>query len=131
MKTSIRSIALVLVTGLSGCSTVSFSVTRQAMYPAKQEGCPIEWVNVPAQSLGIHPDWEWVGSVSWSQHGSAAMDEALKKRVEAEACKLGGEAVSLGTSSTNETFMGSGSATILMVLRKRNQPVKGDGVKQL
>ncbi|MBX7114849.1 MAG: hypothetical protein K1X64_11035 [Myxococcaceae bacterium] len=117
---------------LAACTTVSFNVTRQALYPARKAGCDIEWVNVPASLLGPqNSEWELIGNISYGQVGEGGLDEALKKRVEAEICKMGGDAVSLGLSSQNQTFNGTGTATILMVLRSKVQTAPKPKAEQL
>ena len=118
-------IAAVVVLALPACKTVSFNVTRQALYPSRKKGCHIDWVKIPVTSLGpTNPNWEVIGNIAFAQRGDVKIDDTLHRKIDNEACKLGGDAVSLGLSSTTQAKMRSGSQTMLMVLRKKKHAKK-------
>lgn len=74
---------------------------------------------------------EVISSLSCGQTGEAGLDQPLRRRVEDEVCKLGGDAVSFAMSSQTQGFSGSGASTGLMLLRSKVQAAPKPKTEQL
>lgn len=106
----LRSLFLVTSALLGGCTSVS--ETRLAHHPAKPAGCPIA---VLADSGGTS-EYETVGSVSLAiESGSReALGKGNLAEVTPRACKMGGDAIAVLQTATNE----GGAVITYQVLRK-------------
>jgi hypothetical protein len=105
---------------LVGASTACVNVAVQRMgerFPSYPESCPIDYqygdMSKAMQLMGA--GYVQVGSISVVKGGDS-FDDAMKARVQPEACKLGGNLVLMGASSAG-SFTTNYSYVQLMVLR--------------
>lgn len=109
---------------VSGCGA-SIGESRLAYYPAREPGCALQFVQQDMNQMGPSGPWEVVGYVTISETGIAdPFSPEYRQIVRPRACGMGGEAVTIMQSSTNQTAMGSGSGTIYGVLRRRQAGVQ-------
>jgi hypothetical protein len=108
----------------TGCGS-SIGESRLAYYPAREAGCQLQFVQQDMNQMGPTGPWEVVGYVTISETGVAdPFSQEYREIVRPRACGMGGEAVTIIQSTTNQTAMASGSATIYCVLRRRQAGVQ-------
>ena len=111
----VRALAMASGFVLLGCShAADYNVARMGReVPPKAEGCPIEWPSISPEDANAK--YEILGTVQVPGASSTAeLSDAQKARIELEACKLGGEAVSLAVSAT----YGRGGVAYFVMLPK-------------
>jgi hypothetical protein len=92
-------LALVLLAGCAGGSLGGYTVTPTrvgALYPGKGAGCTVRFENLTF--LEASSKYENLGMVTLTGAGSDDFTDPMKHDVEAAACKMGGDAVSLNAS---------------------------------
>lgn len=97
-------------------------------HPPKDPGCAIEWKSLTADE--VQADYEILGSVTTGTGGSrtSELSTKVKQNMEQEACKLGGESLSLATGTTGG--LGKGAAAYWVLLPKNpaaSEPEASDG----
>jgi hypothetical protein len=92
--------SLALLVFLAGCGTATYS-QRIRLYPEKPATCSI----VRLQGINNAPGYEMIGSVSLVLRNyqvmvgkEVSLDDKTMRKLSAEACKLGGDAVAFGHS---------------------------------
>lgn len=99
-----------------GCSRQYISETRMGYAPPKPETCDVKVVNVPMAELSPGGQYEILGNLVVQATGSTdPFNEELLSQLRPRVCKMGGEEISLGMSSSST----GGSATIYNVLKKK------------
>jgi hypothetical protein len=91
--------AAMLLAACGGGGGIGYHVTPSrmgALYPSKGEACGIRFENLNFGEASAK--YESLGMVSLTGTGSDFTD-AMKKDVEREACKMGGDAVSMNASA--------------------------------
>ncbi len=107
---------------LAACGA-SVSEMRMAHHPPREPGCVLDFVEVDATQTSFNETWEIAGHITISETGIAdPFSERYREIVRPRACAMGGEAVAIMLSSTNQGMMGSGSGTVYSVLRHRQSP---------
>ena len=97
---------------------------RTVVAPGRASNCELEFRNFTMDELapgsGSH---EVIGHVVLSEPGiQDPFQQKYRDIVRPRACAMGGEGVTILGSTTNNTVMGSGSATDYAVVRKRADP---------
>lgn len=125
MTLSRRAIALASLSssltllGLTGCEPAVSTVRTGSVAPSRPLDCPLELIDAPP-SGGIPPGLELLGFVRVGHdEGRAPNDPEVLKMVKPEACKLGGEEVSVGMSANYTNGYRSGSTHSFMVWRHK------------
>jgi hypothetical protein len=104
MRTSLVRAAVVVGTALgaacaAGPGSLGYHVSPArvgALYPSKGEACGIRFENLNFGEASSK--YENLGMVTLTGTGGTDFSDAMKKDVEREACKMGGDAVSLNAS---------------------------------
>ncbi len=124
MKTR-RPLALALslcALAASACGP-NISVTRMQAAPSRSADCDLEFVQIDMARVTVDKEWTIVGYVNLSETGvQDPLSGRYRKIVRPEACALGGKAVAIGLSSSNQGAMGAGSGTIYAVLVPYTEP---------
>lgn len=112
MKTTLLLSALIVSLGCAH-SGLEYATTRMGReHPAKPEGCPIAWLNLTMEE--IMAGHETIGMVQViGPSGTSELSEGQRARVEFEACKLGGEAVTLSLGGHATTGRAAASYWVL------------------
>lgn len=99
-----------------------YAVTRMGReHAAKPEGCPISWLNLTADEA--YASHEMIGTVQIvGATGTSELSEGQRTRIELEACKLGGDSVTL--ASGGQGAFGRGAAVYWVLLPKESTPEK-------
>ena len=111
-----------LACALSACGP-SVSITRTKPMTARPADCPLEYVDVAFERITVDKEWTLVGYVTLSETGvQDPFAERYRAIVRPKACELGGTAVTMAMSTSNQATMGSGSGTIYAVLVPYTEP---------
>ena len=93
----------------TGCAK-RISVTRMGIYPAKPDRCEIEVKNIDMAEA--NQSYKHIGLISVSGHAKdIEIDEDLMTDVKQNACKMGGEMISLNAQSVSGTGVVSAGIT--------------------
>jgi len=118
-------LSLVVVTTAVGCAP-AIAEDRLGYFPPRHQDCAITVVNGAMQNpmLWAAPssEYEMVGTITLHESSTAdPFSEEHLKTIRPRACKMGGEALSLmsSTHSTNGFGFGTGTGTSFAVLRRR------------
>jgi hypothetical protein len=92
------------VASLAACGGGGFGynvtpVRVGALYPSKGEACSIRFENL--NFLEASSKYQQLGMVTLTGTGGTDFTDSMKHDVEREACKMGGDAVSLNASVPN------------------------------
>ncbi len=110
----------VLAMGLVvGCGP-AISETRMSFAPPREATCTLEFVQAGPETMMMNGPWELLGHVVLRESGvTDPMAPRYRDIVRPRACAMGGTAIAIMMSSSNQFAMGSGSGTIYGVLRPR------------
>jgi len=97
-----------------------YAVTRMGReHAAKPEGCPISWLNLTGEEA--YASNEMIGTVQVvGATSTSELSEGQRARIELEACKLGGNSVTLATGG--QGAVGRGAAAYWVLLPKDPTP---------
>jgi hypothetical protein len=98
----VASVACLAPLACGGGAGFGYSVTPMrvgALYASKGEACGIRFENL--SFLEASSKYQQLGLVTLSGTGGADFTDSMKHDVEREACKIGGDAVSLNGSAPN------------------------------
>lgn len=119
LRRTMRQLMLAGLFTLSIASCSQITETRMIIAPARGADCPLEFVEADMEKMRPGGEWEVLGYVTIGKVGQMdPLDEKFRKIVRPRACKMGGEAIAVMTSATNNTAMGTGSGTVYGVLRR-------------
>ena len=118
MLTKVSSLVTVVVAALTvtACQPDVSTVRSGAVYPSLPLNCPLELFTMPA--MGMPAGLEMVGMVSLrADAGRNPNEPEMLAKIKPEACKLGGEKVSINSSMNVTNGITSASSLTYMVWR--------------
>jgi hypothetical protein len=94
---------------------------RMQSYPSRGANCELEFVKLDMQDLSSPTGkWEMIGYVTLGDNGKLdPFSDENRALVRPRACDMGGEAVTIANSASNETLLSTGSAVSYGILRHR------------
>jgi hypothetical protein len=122
---SVASLSLLLFASLTGCSNHVSTIRMGPPAPPRPLDCSLELIDNPMQGatqvgMMMPPDLELLGHVRViHEAGRSPSDPEVLKLVKPEACKLGGEQVSVGISANFQAGLRTGSTLSYMVWRRK------------
>jgi hypothetical protein len=110
---------------MSACAP-HLTAVRQGLYPPREEGCKLTWVNVTPQELGLSSTWAMVGSLTFQgEGGDGGLSAEMRERAEKKACEFGGDALALAMEAVSHNAFGNGHALTLFVLKNKERASAG------
>jgi hypothetical protein len=97
---------------------VAINETRMVQAPAREAGCPLEFVQVDIAARDFNDEWQVLGHVTlYDDEAQDPMAEPNRALVRNRACAMGGTAVAVALNATNQNLLKTGSGLSYMVLR--------------